>query len=1212
MMKKRVLSILTALALLLSMLPAHVFAAEETPTYTVTLNAEDSSGRALRSVEIMISHESDGTETYVYTNRWGVATATLPSGDYTAVISYTSGNYSYYAEVPFTVADGNVSVDLQVTQEYSADSAKSTYDRTTYFDHVDIRVNGTYTTNTSTSEVFTTYHIQLTNVSIVVADGSNIIATETYTDTTETYEWRKTGLRVPKSATVSLVCDILYDGKVIKEDYSIVFAGEADFIQAIINCDAHQGLDFIIDPMDIVEVILYDVNYVWTGLPEGLATPPAPSFDYAPGSSHTLDTHWHEGYYILDEATGTLYTFSGWTEWDNTAGDSGSLTESDTAVTVNGDTTIYGLWTATALERAESHLTITKQFVGLDTVPQDYHMLITGPQGGSLRVGLEQFTLDATTGVYSYELPVFDAGTFTITEHSYTATGYSVSPAVVVTENNADHNHIIGDGSYSADTVSITLDPHYLLPAEIMLLADEDICAHLGTVAFTNSYEKILGDAVHNYPTVAINKLDADTGAVLPGVVFTLTDSEGNVITSEATNESGYTYFPSLKPGTYVLDEIVTPDGYLSAEAVFQVVVTEKAPVQQLIGGAFVDVYDYEVAVLVDGVPSVHFNADRLRLAYFNEKISGSLTVTKAFGQNNAFVPESVTMTVTGPEGYEEQVVLNANNGWTATLTGLALGEYTVTETAADEAGYTLETTYSQQTVTIDKEDLVADYDPSAPVAAEAVTVTNTYSKVYADDYPYFADLTILKLREGTEVPLSGAEFTIYSPDGSVAAYGTTDEEGTFLFSGLGSGTYTMKETKAPDTYTPIDTVWTIEVTEVSSEEVRLEDGRFQIVHYYDAVISDDNYDTESNTLTVYNHKAVGELTLTKEFGVNSAYQPDSVTLTVTGPEGFEEQVILSADIGWTATLTNLAFGTYTVTETGAEVEGYELTVTYANATATLDKTNDTAAVTVVNTYSLVVVKPAELRILKLGENGAALAGAVFGLYQGDTLVAQQTTDANGEALFAGFTQAADYTLKELQAPEGYICTDTVWNISVSLKDGSATVAVNEEKGVLESIYQWVVGVTPDGSWDKGILTVINEKQPPVAPPVTYTELSVSKAWHVSDAIDYPDSVEVVLYRDGEVYDTQTLSDENDWCYRWTELDDSYTWTVDEPNVPKDYEKSLKQEDTHVTITNSHVNTHDDSPKTGDASFTGIMLAAAALSGGGLIFTIAKGKKKAE
>lgn len=103
-----------------------------------------------------------------------------------------------------------------------------------------------------------------------------------------------------------------------------------------------------------------------------------------------------------------------------------------------------------------------------------------------------------------------------------------------------------------------------------------------------------------------------------------------------------------------------------------------------------------------------------------------------------------------------------------------------------------------------------------------------------------------------------------------------------------------------------------------------------------------------------------------------------------------------------------------------------------------------------------------------------------------------------------------------------------------------------------------------------------------------------------------------MLYRDGEVYDTQTLSEENDWCYRWTELDDSYTWTVDEPNVPKDYEKSLKQEGTHVTITNSHANTHDDSPKTGDASFTGIMLAVAVLSGCGLIFTALKGKKKAE
>lgn len=1217
MMKRKILSILTALAMLLSMMPLQVFAAEDTPVYTVTLNATDSNDRALRSVEIMISHETDGTETYVYTNRQGVATATLPSGNYTAVISYVSGNYSYYAEVPFTVADGDLTVDLQVTQEYSADSAKSTYDRTTYFDHVDIRVNGTYTTNTSTSEVFTTYHIKLTNVSIVVADGDSIIASTAFTDTTETYEWRKTGLQVPKSATVSLVCDILYDGEILRENYSIVFAGEEDFIQAIINCDAHQGLDFIIDPMDIVEVVLHDVNYQWTGLPEGLAVPPADSTDYAPGSSHDLDDHWHEGYYIVDESTGTLYTFSGWTEWDNVTGDSGTLTEEDTSVTVNADTTIRGTWIATELERAESHLTITKQFVGVDSIPEGYHILISGPRGGSLRVDLSQFSLDATTGVYSYELPIYTEGAFTITEHSYSIPGYTVSPAVTVSENNAEHNHIDGDGSYNADSVTITLNPHYLLPTDIMPLAEQGACTHLGTAAFTNSYEMILGDAVHNYPTLAINKLDADTGAALAGAVFTLTDSQGTVVTSAATNESGYTYFTALRPGTYVLEELVTPEGYLSVQADFQVVVTQQAPVRQLVNGAYVDVYDYEVEVLVDGTPSVHFNADRLRLAYFNEKISGSLTVTKTFGEGNAFVPASVTMTVAGPDGYEAQLVLSADNDWTAALTGLALGEYTVTEAPAEEAGYSLETTYSQQTVLIDKEDLVADYEPSAPVAAETVTVTNTYSKEYARDYPYFASLNILKLREGTQLPLSGAEFTLYNADGSVAARTTTDEEGYLHFSGLNPGSYTLKETKSPDTYAPIDTLWTIEVTEVSSEEIRLEDGRFQILRYYDAAIIDDNFDADTDTLTVYNEKSLGELTLTKQFGVNSAYLPDAITLTVSGPEGYAEQVILTADTNWTATLTHLPFGTYTVTESGAEAEGYELDVTWVNATVTLDKTNDTAAVTVINTYSLVVVEPAEVRLLKLGENGMPLAGAVFGLYQGDTLVAQQTTNADGQAIFAGFTQAADYTLKELEAPEGYLRTDTVWTVSVALDNGQASVKVNEETGLMESIYRWLAKVSPDSDWNNGILTVINEKLPPVEPPVdppveptvTYTELSVSKAWHVAESIAHPDSVEVVLLRDGEVYDTQTLSDENDWFFSWTELDDSYTWTVDEPTVPKDYEKSFRQEGTHVTITNSHVSTHDDTPKTGDASLLGIVPVLAVLSGCGLLIT-AKGKKK--
>ena len=47
------------------------------------------------------------------------------------------------------------------------------------------------------------------------------------------------------------------------------------------------------------------------------------------------------------------------------------------------------------------------------------------------------------------------------------------------------------------------------------------------------------------------------------------------------------------------------------------------------------------------------------------------------------------------------------------------------------------------------------------------------------------------------------------------------------------------------------------------------------------------------------------------------------------------------------------------------------------------------------------------------------------------------------------------------------------------------------------------------------------------------------------------------------------LNEENQWTYTWDELDDRYTWTVEEV-VPEGYEVSYKTEDNTVFITNKN------------------------------------------
>lgn len=61
-------------------------------------------------------------------------------------------------------------------------------------------------------------------------------------------------------------------------------------------------------------------------------------------------------------------------------------------------------------------------------------------------------------------------------------------------------------------------------------------------------------------------------------------------------------------------------------------------------------------------------------------------------------------------------------------------------------------------------------------------------------------------------------------------------------------------------------------------------------------------------------------------------------------------------------------------------------------------------------------------------------------------------------------------------------------------------------------------------------------------------KLTVKKVWR-GGSDHRPESVTVQLLRDGEVFDTVVLSQENGWRYSWEGLDSSFRWTVVEAQV---------------------------------------------------------------
>ncbi len=82
-------------------------------------------------------------------------------------------------------------------------------------------------------------------------------------------------------------------------------------------------------------------------------------------------------------------------------------------------------------------------------------------------------------------------------------------------------------------------------------------------------------------------------------------------------------------------------------------------------------------------------------------------------------------------------------------------------------------------------------------------------------------------------------------------------------------------------------------------------------------------------------------------------------------------------------------------------------------------------------------------------------------------------------------------------------------------------------------------------------------------------DLSVIKVWKVdSSYYSYP-SVTVQLLRDYEIYDTVTLSKENNWKYTWKDLDSRYNWSVAEVKPNAECVVDIGRDDNLFTITNT-------------------------------------------
>ena len=341
----------------------------------------------------------------------------------------------------------------------------------------------------------------------------------------------------------------------------------------------------------------------------------------------------------------------------------------------------------------------------------------------------------------------------------------------------------------------------------------------------------------------------------------------------------------------------------------------------------------------------------------------------------------------------------------------LPLGKYSLTEISAPD-GYVLDATPHPFTL--------AAVDQQTAMVEAKVSAGNTYLPVRVTLRKQKENLLLTETADGMihqtveTVPGEGFVFGLFNrdvitygdsqklPANTLMATGATDSQGNLMFSGLyPHGDYYIKELSVPD-------------------------GWLLGAQTYPVTLTPDHKASGENVITVYldqpilNRLIYTPVTLTKT-DITGAEKLPGTLIEVYDAEG---NIIYREYTDANGEIPNIPVvpGTYTFKETYAP-SGYALNTAIKTFTVTADGQvhGDTVIRDEVNRVTL----------KKIRQNGEALAGAVFGLFneQGDQ-VQEATSDADGSVVFQQIPYGR-YTIRELSAPYGYHPSAKTWEVTV-------------------------------------------------------------------------------------------------------------------------------------------------------------------------------------
>ena len=356
----------------------------------------------------------------------------------------------------------------------------------------------------------------------------------------------------------------------------------------------------------------------------------------------------------------------------------------------------------------------------------------------------------------------------------------------------------------------------------------------------------------------------------------------------------------------------------------------------------------------------------------------GSIQITKTDDSSNPLSGVSFEL-------YDEYGNLEGsgqtNSSGILTFSNLELGTYYYKETAT-LSGYILDSSYHEISVT-----------ENGQVAR--VTVRNSRAT---------GSVVVTKTDSTDGDTLANAHFTLTNSNGQIVAQGDTDMDGRVIFEGIPLGTYSLRETVAPNGYVLDNSPQQITITAAG-----------QTVY-----------------ATIENDPAVATLVINKT-DADSGAALSGVTFDLYNGSGIRIGEGTTNAQG-KITFNGLQLGTYSVVETETK-PGYMLDSTPISAT--LSSVGQTVTKNVTNSKALasIVVNKTD------AETGTALSGVHFVLKDSNGAVVDGGgTDENGRLSFLNLPLGT-YTIIETETRNGYVLDETP--ITVELTSAAQTVTKN-------------------------------------------------------------------------------------------------------------------------------------------------------------------------